>query len=60
MTRIPRIRSFLPGGLSALPPRLPAPSRAGEAPEIFRRFGRTLDRLERAAHTRAPGEGGGA
>lgn len=46
----PRIRAFLPTR-----PRLPAPTRAGEAPAVFRTFGSTLKRLERAAATRKPG-----
>jgi len=61
MTSTPRIRAFLPGRLNALAPRLPAPHRAGDAPQVFRQFGRTLGRLERAAATRRPrGEGDGA
>lgn len=55
----PRIRAFLPGR-----PVLPAPTRAGDAPRVFREFGRTLGRLERAAHTgdrpRAPRKDDGA
>ncbi|MCB4768926.1 hypothetical protein LGR54_09945 [Ancylobacter sp. Lp-2] len=46
----PRIRAFLPGR-----PRLPAPTRAGDAPKVFRDFGRTLGKLDRAAHTAKPG-----
>ncbi|MFK8252236.1 hypothetical protein [Ancylobacter terrae] len=54
-TLTPRIRAFLPG-----PARLPVPSRAGDAPQVFRSFGRTLEKLERAATTRRPrGEGEG-
>ncbi|MCS0501082.1 hypothetical protein [Ancylobacter mangrovi] len=49
MKGTPRIRAFLPDR-----PRLPAPSRAGDAPHVFREFGRTLGRLERAAATRRP------
>ncbi|MBS7542011.1 hypothetical protein [Ancylobacter oerskovii] len=45
----PRIRAFLPGR-----PRLPAPTRAGDAPKVFRDFGRTLGRLDRAAHVDKP------
>ena len=41
----PRIRAFLPGR-----PRLPAPTRAGDAPKVFRDFGNTLGKLDRAAH----------
>ncbi|MBB3769800.1 hypothetical protein FHS55_000386 [Angulomicrobium tetraedrale] len=56
MTSMPRIRAFLPNR-----PQLPAPSRAGDAPQVFRQFGRTLGKLERAAATRRPkGEGEGA
>ncbi|MCK0209027.1 hypothetical protein MWN33_13400 [Starkeya koreensis] len=62
MTSKPRIRAFLPGGFYGLAPRLPAPHRAGEAPQVFRQFGRTLDRtfgrLERTAATRRAGSGG--
>lgn len=62
MTSRPRIRAFLPGGFHGLAPRLPAPHRAGDAPQVFRQFGRTLDRtfgrLERTAATRRTrGEG---
>lgn len=65
MTSTPRIRAFLPGRFNGLAPRLPAPHRAGEAPQVFRQFGRTLGRnfgrMERAAATRRPsGEGEGA
>ncbi|GLK84925.1 hypothetical protein [Ancylobacter defluvii] len=45
----PRIRAFLPGR-----PRLPAPTRAGDAPKVFRDFGRTLGKLDRAAHVGTP------
>ncbi|GAB4068617.1 hypothetical protein KHC28_26595 [Ancylobacter sonchi] len=50
----PRIRAFLPGR-----PRLPAPTRAGDAPKVFRDFGRTLGKLDRAAHTAKPSRKGG-
>lgn len=52
MTVTPRIRAFLPGR-----PRLPAPTRAGDAPKVFREFGRALSKLDRAAHTAKPGDG---
>ncbi|MDF2621123.1 MAG: hypothetical protein K0S00_3782 [Xanthobacteraceae bacterium] len=55
MTSTPRIRAFLPGRL-----RLPAASHAGSAPQVFREFGRTLGRLERAAATRRSRDGEGA
>ena len=58
MTSTPRIRIFLPGRFHGLAPRLPAPDRAGQAPQVFRQFGRTLGRLERAAATRRAGAGG--
>lgn len=58
MTSTPRIRALLPAGFHGISPRLPAPSRAGEAPQVFRQFGRTLGRLERAAATRRPGTRG--
>ena len=50
----PRIRAFLPGR-----PRLPAPTRAGDAPKVFRDFGRALGKLDRTAHTAKPGHKGG-
>ncbi|WP_197028260.1 hypothetical protein [Bosea sp. 117] len=55
MNGYPRIRALLPGRTL-----LPSPTRAGQAPEVFTDFGRTLVRLERAASTRRPrpdGEG---
>ncbi|MCK0196355.1 hypothetical protein MWN34_05445 [Ancylobacter sp. 6x-1] len=59
MSRIPRIRAFLPTRFNGAPPHLPAPTRAGEAPDVFRTFARTLEKLERRAVTRKPdGEGG--
>lgn len=58
MTSNPRIRAFLPGRFNGLAPRLPAPDRAGEAPQVFRQFGRTLGKLERAAATRRAGLAG--
>jgi len=58
MTSTPRIRAFLPARFQGLSPRLPAPSRAGDAPQVFRQFGRTLGRLERAAATRRPASDG--
>jgi hypothetical protein len=65
MTANPRIRAFLPARFHGLAPGLPVPGRAGEAPQVFRQFGRTLGKLERAAATRcatrrAKGTGGGA
>ncbi|WP_428029248.1 hypothetical protein [Ancylobacter sp.] len=59
MTSNPRIRAFLPGRFNGMAPRLPASNRAGEAPQVFRQFGRTLGRLERAAATRRAGTGQG-
>ena len=53
MNRMPRIRAFLPGR-----PKLPAPTRAGDAPQVFRHFGQTLNKLERTAHIRKPPAGG--
>ncbi|WGD30388.1 hypothetical protein AncyloWKF20_00670 [Ancylobacter sp. WKF20] len=53
MTSTPRIRAFLPGRVR-LPVPLPTSSRAGQAPQVFREFGQTLGRLERAAATRRP------
>ncbi|SCW79584.1 hypothetical protein [Ancylobacter rudongensis] len=58
MTATPRIRAFLPGRFTALAARLPAPDRAGPAPQVFRQFGRTLSKLERAAATRRAGAAG--
>lgn len=61
MTSTPRIRAFLPGRFNTITPKMPVPSRAGEAPQVFRQFGRALRRLERAASTRRPArEGEGA
>ncbi|HEY9212758.1 MAG TPA: hypothetical protein VIQ29_07870 [Ancylobacter sp.] len=54
MKGTPRIRAFLPGR-----PRLPAPTRAGDAPQVFQHFGRTLGQLERAAATKRGGGGEG-
>lgn len=54
MKGTPRIRAFLPGR-----PRLPAPTRAGDAPLVFQNFGRTLGQLERAASTKRDGSGDG-
>lgn len=58
MTSTPRIRAFLPGRVRLPSAGLPSPSRAGDAPQVFREFGRTLGRtvgrLERAAATRRP------
>ncbi|MCJ8143858.1 cytochrome P450 [Ancylobacter sp. A5.8] len=60
MTGTPRIRAFLPGKFHRLSP-MPAPTRAGDAPQVFRQFARTLGKLERAAATRKPGgQGEGA
>ncbi|HSI42391.1 MAG TPA: hypothetical protein VLA00_17735 [Xanthobacteraceae bacterium] len=55
MTRgpTPRIRALLPGR-----PRLPSAGRAGEAPQVFHSFTRTLEKLERAASTRRPAKDG--
>ncbi|TCK31287.1 hypothetical protein EV667_1395 [Ancylobacter aquaticus] len=55
MTSTPRIRAFLPDRFNGLTPRLPAPHRAGQVPQVFRQFGRTLGKLERAAATRRAG-----
>ncbi|MDQ0303779.1 hypothetical protein [Ancylobacter polymorphus] len=55
MSSTPRIRAFLPGRFNGFGPRLPAPDRAGQAPQVFRQFGRTLGKLERAAATRRAG-----
>jgi hypothetical protein len=60
MSSTPRIRAFLPGRFNGLSSLLPAPDRAGQAPQVFRQFGRTLGRLERTAATRRPGTGEGA
>jgi len=60
MSSTPRIRAFLPSRFTGLGPLLPAPDRAGQAPQVFRQFGRTLGRLERTATTRRPGTGEGA
>ncbi len=57
MTSTPRIRAFLPGHPRL---RLPAANHAGSAPQVFREFGRTLGRLERAAATRRSRDGEGA
>ena len=54
MKGTPRIRAFLPAR-----PRLPAPTRAGDAPLVFQHFGRTLSQLERAASTKRGGGGDG-
>ncbi len=53
MKGTPRIRAFLPGR-----PRLPAPTRAGDAPQVFQNFARTLGQLERAAATKRGGGDG--
>jgi len=55
MKGTPRIRAFLPGR-----PRLPAPTRAGDAPLVFQTFGRTLGQLERAAAVKRGGGGDGS
>jgi hypothetical protein len=60
MTSTPRIRAFLPGGSVTSRLRLPAANHAGSAPQVFREFGRTLGRLERAAATRRSRDGEGA
>jgi hypothetical protein len=52
MTGTPRIRAFLPATFHRL---ASGAGRAGDAPQVFRQFARTLGRLERTASTRKPG-----